>query len=132
MSGSAVAWMHDARENVQMAELALQANLFNPCLHNCQQAVEKALKAARVHCGLTMKRVHGIRKLNRDLLTRGVNLHLTDEECGMLDSIYVASKYPADSVLPDSPPDAAIAGKCLELARRTVRAAAAVIGELDS
>jgi len=131
MSGSAAAWLHDARENVQVAELTLRANLFNPCLQNCQQAVEKALKAARVHCGLPLKRIHGIRELNRDLLTRGIDLHLADEDCGLLDSIYVASKYPADSVLPDSPPDAAIAGKCVEMERRTVGAAETILRRGD-
>jgi len=45
MSAEARRWLGYAEENRRAAELCLQANLFNPCLQNAQQAVEKALKA---------------------------------------------------------------------------------------
>ena len=49
-------WLKYANENLRSAKLLLESNLFNPCLQNIQQAVEKWLKALIVESSL--KRVH--------------------------------------------------------------------------
>jgi len=38
-------WLEYADENLRSARLLLDSELFNPCLQNVQQAVEKMLKA---------------------------------------------------------------------------------------
>jgi len=38
-------WLDYADENLRSAKLLLDNKLFNPCLQNVQQAVEKMLKA---------------------------------------------------------------------------------------
>ena len=38
-------WLVYAQENLTSALVLLQSCLFNPCLQNTQQAVEKSLKA---------------------------------------------------------------------------------------
>ena len=38
-------WMTFAEENLESAKILLESKLFNPCLQNTQQCVEKALKA---------------------------------------------------------------------------------------
>jgi len=120
MSDEAKVWLQYARENLQVAEMTFQAGLLNPCLQNAQQTVEKALKALWIHRMMPVKRTHSIRDLNHDLEMIGLETGLTEEDCNLLDSIYVGSKYPLDSVLPYSPPDAGIARRCLELARQVL------------
>ncbi|MCI5197776.1 MAG: HEPN domain-containing protein, partial [Candidatus Electrothrix sp. AW5] len=41
-------WFQYAEENLASARLLLQSDLFNPCLQNVQQTVEKALKAVLI------------------------------------------------------------------------------------
>jgi HEPN domain-containing protein len=120
MSDEAWMWLQYARENLQVAELTLQAGLLNPCLQNSQQAIEKALKAIRVHQQMPVRRTHSIRDLNRDLFIAGIKTGLTEEDCELLDSIYVGSKYPLDSVLPDSISDPVVCLRCVNLAKQVL------------
>ncbi len=107
-------------KDLQVAEMALQAGLLNSCLQNAQQAVEKALKAVQIHCIMPSIRTHSIRDLNRDLTRAGILTGLTEEDCELLDSIYVSSKYPLDSVLPDALPDLGVSRRCTLLASQVV------------
>lgn len=127
MSDEATTWLQYARENLQVAEMTLQTGLLNPCLQNAQQAVEKALKAMRVRQNMPLKRTHSIRDLNRDLAIVGVETGLTEDDCELLDSIYVSSKYPLDSVLPDSPPDLGACERCIALAKQSLATAENVL-----
>lgn len=43
---------------------------------------------------------------------------VSQEDCDLLDSIYLSSKHPAAGALPDYEPDEGICGKGLEIARR--------------
>ncbi len=45
MNGETQLWSRYAEENLRSAEILLESGLFNPCLQNAQQAVEKFLKA---------------------------------------------------------------------------------------
>ena len=49
-------WYNYAEENLQSARLLLENVLFNPCLQNVQQAVEKILKAALVEKKWTFRK----------------------------------------------------------------------------
>jgi len=129
MNDEALIWLRYARENLQVAEMALAAGLLNPCLQNAQQAVEKALKAVRIQRTMGMRRTHSIRDLNRDLAGDGFETGLSEEDCELLDSIYVVSKYPLDSVLPDSPVDASVCRRCVELARQVLSMAESAVRE---
>ncbi len=129
MSDEASAWLQYAHENLLVAEMTLQAGLLNPCLQNAQQAVEKALKAMRVRRNIPPRRTHSIRDLNRDLVRVGLETGLTEEDCELLDSIYVRSKYPLDSVLPESPPDFAVCQRCIKLAKQVLGVAEHVVEE---
>jgi len=120
MSDEASAWLQYARENLLVAEMTLQAGLLNPCLQNAQQAVEKTLKAMRVRRNMTPKRTHSIRDLNRDLVRLGLETGLTEDDCELLDSIYVGSKHPLDSLLPESPPEFAVCERCIKLAKQAL------------
>ncbi len=120
MSDEASVWLQYARENLQVAQMTLESGLLNPCLQNAQQAVEKALKAILAHRNMPLRRTHSIRELERDLRKDGLETDLSEEDCELLDSIYVSSQYPLDSVLPYSRPDLATSQRCVELARHAV------------
>lgn len=129
MSDETSVWLQYAHENLRVAEMTLAADLLNPCLQNAQQAVEKALKAIRLRRGLSLRRTHSIRDLHRDLACDGFETGLSEEDCELLDSIYVVSKYPLDSVLPDSPADASVCRRCVELARQVLSMAESAVRE---
>ncbi len=47
-----------------------------------------------------------------------IEVDLTEEDCELLDSVYIPSKYPSGSVLPDFSPDEEIGLQCIEMAER--------------
>ena len=61
MNAEARLWLRYAAENERSAEVLLEQALFNPCLQNVQQAMEKYLKALLVEKGRPLKRTHSIR-----------------------------------------------------------------------
>lgn len=123
MSDEALIWLQYARENLQVAEMTFAAALLNPCLQNAQQTVEKALKAIRIHRNMRLRQTHSIRDLNRSLARTGIETGLSEEDCELLDSIYIISKYPLHSVLPESPPDLSTCQRCLDVARHVLSTA---------
>lgn len=107
-------WLDYAGENLASSKILLESKLYNPCLQNVQQAVEKALKAILVENAIRLKRTHDILDLKYLLQDHSIIIDLTDEDCDFLNSIYMPSKYPVGSVLPDYEPDEKI---CLEAIR---------------
>jgi HEPN domain-containing protein len=68
MSAEGRRWQAYAQENRRAATVCLKSDLFNPCLQNAQQAVEKTLKALHLAHGLPLKKTHSIGELRGDLL----------------------------------------------------------------
>ena len=118
MKGETRNWLEYAEENLESAILLLDGDLFNPCLHNSQQAVEKMLKAVFVEFSLKFKKTHSINELAIALGENGLAVDLAEDECDLLDSIYLPSKYPLGSVLPDFEPDRKMCEDCIAIARR--------------
>ena len=111
-------WLVYADENLAVALLALEGCHFNAYLQNVQQAVEKFLKAAVLEQGREFKRIHSIQMLHDQLADMGVKTALSEEDCELLDSIYLPSKYPLGSALPDFYPDEEICRQCVEIAEK--------------
>jgi HEPN domain-containing protein len=111
-------WLEYADENLRSARLLLDSELFNPCLQNVQQAVEKMLKALLVESTKKIKKTHSINELVNILDKHGLNVDMTEDDCDLLDSIYLPSKYPLGSILPDFEPDLQTCRKCVALAER--------------
>jgi len=111
-------WLEYAGENLQSAYVLLNSGLFNPCLQNAQQAVEKMLKAVLVEFSIKFKKTHSINELVTMLAKNGLDVNLSEEESELLDSIYLPSKYPLTSVLPDFEPDEQICKRCVAIAGR--------------
>lgn len=51
-------WLTYAQENLEAAKLCLANGLYNTCLQNAQQAVEKALKAVIIKHNLPFSKTH--------------------------------------------------------------------------
>ena len=120
MSVDVSRWIAYADENLAISRLALDGGYYNACLQNVQQAVEKYLKAVVLRRGLAFQKTHSISTLNDQLINDRVATGLSDEDCILLDSIYMPSKYPFGSALPDFNPDEEICRQCVQMAE-TVR-----------
>jgi HEPN domain-containing protein len=118
MSVDSQRWFAYADENLAVAELALKNGYFNACLQNAQQAVEKYLKAGLITKNGVFQKTHSIEALNLCLREAGTATGLTDEDSELLDTIYIPSKYPTQSVLPDFEPDEHISLQCVVLAKK--------------
>ncbi|NOX16703.1 MAG: HEPN domain-containing protein, partial [Chlorobi bacterium] len=93
-------------------------SLFNPALQNVQQAVEKLLKALFIERGIKLKKSHSVSELKNLLLKNNIVINIADDECELLDSIYLPTKYPIGSALPDYSPDYEITEKCINITDR--------------
>ena len=56
-------WLDYADENRRSAKVLLDSELFNPCLQNAQQAIEKMLKAVLIESATKVKKTHSINEL---------------------------------------------------------------------
>ena len=130
MSDEARTWLRYAEENLQSARLLLQSALFNPALQNAQQAVEKFLKAVLMARDIPVQRTHSINALRQTLADDGMDIALTDEACDLLDAIYLPSKYPLGSALPNFAPDESMCLQCIEIAERVSRTVNHHLGQM--
>jgi len=93
-------WLKYSEENFDSAKILLKSKLFNPCLQNVQQTVEKALKAVLIDNNIKLKNTHDILELRTLLSKKNIDIDISDEDCDFLNSIYLPSKYPLGSVIP--------------------------------
>lgn len=114
-------WLDYSKENLESAKILLESKLFNPCLQNVQQCVEKALKILLIENSIKLKKTHSISELKNILLEKGFEIEITDEECEFLDSIYLPSKYPISSVLPYYEPNLEICNNGISIAEKVFK-----------
>ena len=117
MKDEARLWLSYAEENLQAAQLLLETKLYNPCLQNMQQSIEKVLKALLLEKAHSYRKTHSITELVHLLADQQIIINLSEADCDLLDSIYLPSKYPLGGVLPDFEPDADLCLRCLKLAK---------------
>ncbi len=113
-------WMKYAEENLKSAKILLESELFNPCLQEAQQSVEKAMKALLVEFSIMIKKTHSIKKLKKLLYKEGLDIPITKEEYSLLDSIYLPSKYPLGSALPDYNPGVETCRTAIQIAEKVI------------
>ncbi len=128
MKKEAALWLSYAYENLEVARLLLEREFFNPCLQNVQQAIEKTLKAALIARGMGIRKSHSIQEISNLLKIDGLDSGISEDECELIDSIYISSKYPMGSVLPDFEPEESICGDCLRIGERVYDAIIEAIG----
>jgi len=111
-------WLKYADENFQSSKILLESFLFNPSLQNTQQSIEKYLKACFIEKGFKLQKTHSILSLIEVLKKNNIFINISDDEIDLIDSIYLTSKYPFGSVLPDFNPDDKICFECIDIASR--------------
>lgn len=92
MPPDAQKWLDCAREDLQMAELAMRSSLFNQVCFHAQQAAEKILKSLIIAAGVLPPKTH---KLG-DLLGL-LPVVMPDElrrKILLLDRYYIPTRYP--------------------------------------
>lgn len=99
-------WLHQARADLELAEVSAGSGHHEWACFACHQAVEKALKALHLHHG-QQAWGHGLGRCFRDLpvtvgqaLSEGVSD--LEDRLRVLDALYIPTRYP-DS-LPDGAP----------------------------
>ena len=118
MKEDAKVWFDYAEENYSAAALLLKSDLYNACLQNIQQAIEKHLKSLLLEKGVKIEKTHHIQALVNQLNSLGYQLNILPEDVELIDSIYLPSKYPFGSALLYFIPDKAICGRCMEIASK--------------
>jgi len=124
-------WIIFAQENLASARILYSSRLYNPCLQNIQQSVEKALKSIIIERSLRFSKTHNITELKQVLSDANISIDLTDDECDFLDVIYLPSKYPLSGVLPDFNPNEEICLSGLYIAEKVVRLTEKVLHLID-
>ena len=123
MSEATDRWLGFAREDLQMADLALSSEIYNQACFHAQQCAEKSLKAMIVFQGVVTPRLHAI----TDLANLLPEAWLSDlrEEIGSLDDYYIPTRYPdaLPGSLPEGLPGKADAESAVALARRLLEKA---------
>jgi HEPN domain-containing protein len=109
-------WLEYADENLRSAKILLESDLYNPCLQNVQQAVEKMLKALLAESAIKIRKTHSINELVTILAENGVRVNIEEDGRDLIDSIYLPSKYPVGGVLPDFEPDMQTCRQCVAIA----------------
>ncbi len=120
-------WLNYAEENLKAGKLLFDRTLYNPCLQNIQQSIEKTLKALLLETGHIHRKTHSITELVHLLTKQQIIICLTAEDCDLIDSIYLPSKYPLGGILPYFEPDADLCLRCIMLAEAVVSQARTVI-----
>jgi len=114
-------WLKYSEENLEAAKILIENELYNPCLHNIQQSMEKALKSLFIEKVIPFKKTHNIMELKTILEKHGISIELTEDECDFIDSIYLPTKYPIGSALPFFYPDKEICNNSISLAERIIK-----------
>ena len=120
-------WLQYADENFESAKMLLDGGLFNPCLQNIQQSIEKLLKALLVEFSLKFMKTHSVNALITALNNSGIDIDIGFEECDLLDSIYLPSKYPLGGVLPDFEPDLNVCEQCMAIVEKVRNSVASLL-----
>ena len=124
-------WLEYSDENLRSAKVLLDNELFNPCLQNVQQSVEKMLKAVLVESGIRIKKTHSINELVIILAENGKKVDIEEDDRDLVDSIYLPSKYPIGGILPDFEPDMKTCRRCLAVAERVRCSVARLLTKQD-
>jgi HEPN domain-containing protein len=125
-------WLDYAAENLESAKILLNSSLFNSCLQNVQQSVEKLLKSLFAEFSYKLIKTHSIAKLRQVLKENGIAIDISEDDCDLLDTIYLPSKYPIGSVIPDYQPDAEICGQCIAIAEQVEQSVKKILAEKET
>jgi HEPN domain-containing protein len=118
MKSETQTWLDYAEENLRSSKILLERELYNPSLQNAQQSVEKCLKSILIENGINLKRTHDILELKYLLQRNNILVDISDDECDLLNAIYLPSKYPMDDATGDIEPNDELCRTSIDIAER--------------
>ena len=74
-----------------------------------------------IEFALELRKTHNIRELKGLLGKAHMDIDLSDDDCHLLDAVYLPSRYPVGGALPDADPDRETCQHCLSIAERVHR-----------
>ena len=122
-------WLIYSKENLDSAKLLIENNLYNPCLQNMQQCIEKSLKAILIENNYKLKKTHSITELKNIINSIGIDIDISEDDSDFFDSIYLPSKYPVLSVIPDFVPDYKICNYAINIGNEIYSAVIEIINK---
>lgn len=124
MNAEVERWLRFSREDLQVAELAMQANIYNQVCFHAQQCTEKAIKGLLLLQSKTPPRTHRLGDL-LSLLEPNPFI-LSSLEIQLLDRFYIPTRYPdvLPGALPEGLPERNDAEEALVIARRVLETVA--------
>ena len=115
-------WLEFAREDLRMAELALEGDICNQACFHAQQGVEKALKAFLRSRQRSVPQVHSLRELLAMARRLDADAQLLKDACKTLDRYYIPTRYPdaLPGMAPEGLPTRRDAEEAVELLRQAL------------
>ena len=113
-------WLQFAREDLRMAELAMQAGIYNQVCFHAQQCAEKAVKGVLADQRQIPPRTHRLADLIPLLEPNPLASFALDVQ--LLDRFYIPTRYPdaLPGSLPEGLPDETDAQEALAVARQAL------------
>ncbi len=99
-------WFLFAEEDLLMAEIALENEIYNQVCFHSQQGVEKILKGFLLEQDKTVPRTHFLSELVQICIKVDSDFQTIIKECSILDDYYIPTRYPdaLPGMLPDGLP----------------------------
>jgi HEPN domain-containing protein len=100
-------WFDFAKQDLKMAEMALNENFYNQSCFHCQQAVEKFLKGYLINTNKEVPKIHFLDELLNLCTQIDKDFEKLREYCSKLDDYYLPVRYPdaLPGILPEGLPD---------------------------
>jgi len=91
-------WLKRAHSNLERAKAGKvsEAVLFEDLCFDCQQTVEKSIKALLVHLDIEFEKIHSISKLLKQVENAGITVPEGIKETAELSVYAVDTRYPGD------------------------------------
>ncbi len=99
-------WYLFAEEDLLMAEIALENNIYNQVCFHSQQGGEKILKGYLLEQEKIVPRTHFLSELVQICIKVDSDFQTITKECSILDDYYIPTRYPdaLPGMLPDGLP----------------------------
>ena len=128
MNSRPEAWIHQARNDLALAELASENNFLAQACYLASQAAEKSLKGALLELGIEPPHTHVLNDLVKRLGEAGLATQTLEAlPLRGLSRMAIQSRYPMDATPPSDLFDPSDADQALNTARRVL----AIVEALD-
>ena len=114
-------WIELAKRDFSAAKkLVDDEYLSNVCLFHCQQTIEKLFKAILEEHKIKIPKIHSVTTLFEKLPTEFKSISTIDQdELGLLDDIYIDSRYPGEiGLMPNGFPSKSDAKNVLRITEK--------------